>query len=432
MRILITGATGFLGRNLVRALDEDGHDLVLCSRKAPRKNGLWPGGATGRHDWHAIDFARVPRPEDWLELLRGVDVVINAVGIFSPSRRQSFAALHDKAPRALFAACEQAGVRRVIQISALGADETATSAYHLSKKRADDDLLRRDLEAVVLRPSLIIGGEGESWRFFKALSLLPVVPVIGNGAQPLQPVAVDDVVRAVRAAMTSKRAVGQRIDIVGGENTTLADYLKLLSRWLGSTQFRPLPVPYKLAGPMATAAGLIDRFPLNRAAVSMLSEARYHNAEQCHSRLCFTPAGVTGFLQQHPPPYEERLAARHYFLRPLLRLSLGVMWIMAGIVSLFFYPRALSLELLAKLGLEGGAGLAALYGAAVLDIALGLALLIRFEVRRVALVQITLILGYTLALTIAQPSLWADPFGSLVKNFPVLVATMIMIGWERE
>ncbi|MCV5949169.1 NAD(P)H-binding protein, partial [Escherichia coli] len=90
--------------------------------------------------------------------LAGVDAVVNAAGLFRQTRTARFADVHVRGPCALFTACAKAGVARVVQISALGADEAARSAYHLSKKEADDFLLRLPLaSAAVAQPSLVYG-----------------------------------------------------------------------------------------------------------------------------------------------------------------------------------------------------------------------------------------------------------------------------------
>lgn len=427
MRILVTGATGFVGRQIVKALNIEGHDLVLTSRR-----GHKPDDRADAPVWRTIDFAKAHSPDDWREIVEDIDVVINAVGIFTPSGSQTFAALHDKAPCALFSASQKAGVRRIIQISALGTDEQATSPYHLSKKCADDYLAGLDVEAIILRPSLIIGGEGVSWHFFKALALLPFVPVIGDGAQPLQPVTINDVTRAVVVAIQRKTAVGCRINLVGSETMPQETYLRALACWMGRSKIVALHIPYALAGHLAAIGWLFDKFPLNRSAVSMLKEARVYDGKDCQTKLGFSPTGVSAFLQRNLPGDDEIAGARQYFLRGLLRLALGFMWIMAGIVSIFFHPQEQSLSLLASLGLTGVTGIVALYGAALLDVLLGIGLLARFHVRKLALFQVGLITLYTLALTWAMPSLWSDPFGALAKNIPIIVATIIMMNWEKE
>lgn len=109
MKILLTGGSGFIGRNLGAALAAKGHIVLTASRG----NGF--------------NFAHMLTENEWLPHLQGVDAVINSVGIIGECRDQRFDTLHTHAPVALFRACRLAGVRRLVQISALGADETAFS-----------------------------------------------------------------------------------------------------------------------------------------------------------------------------------------------------------------------------------------------------------------------------------------------------------------
>lgn len=151
MNVFVLGATGFVGRAAAAALRAHGHAVLGSS----------------------IRFERALRPDDWLDAVRGIDAVVNAVGIFRERGAQTFGALHDAAPRALFEACEKAGVQRVVQVSALGADQGAGSAFHLSKKRADDFLAARALQWSIVQPSLVFGEGGASARFFTLLACLP-------------------------------------------------------------------------------------------------------------------------------------------------------------------------------------------------------------------------------------------------------------------
>ena len=120
MQILVTGASGFIGSHIVQALNNAGHTVTVCVRDSKAVQQCWP-------ELHIVqaDFAKDHDESDWLPRLTGIDIVINAVGIIHESGKQTFAALHTQAPCALFRACKKAGVKRVIQISALGADKTA-------------------------------------------------------------------------------------------------------------------------------------------------------------------------------------------------------------------------------------------------------------------------------------------------------------------
>jgi len=228
VNILLTGANGFIGRNITSALAAAGHQVVPASRSS------------------GIDFSRMRTPADWLPHLERVDAVINSVGIIGESGRQRFRPLHTLAPSALFRACAEAGVRRVLQISALGADETAFSAYHLSKRAADDCLRSLDLDWFVLRPSLIYGHGGKSADLFMRLARLPLIPVIGDGQQALQPVHISDVVATVMRSLTASEA-RQTLDIVGSETIVFAKWLQAMRQAQGLQRTGLIHIPWPLA-----------------------------------------------------------------------------------------------------------------------------------------------------------------------------------------
>lgn len=228
MRILLTGANGFIGSNLARALVDAGHQVKPASRS------------------HGIDFCRMGAPADWLPHLEEVDAVINSVGIIGEKGSQRFVPLHTTAPSALFHACSLMGIRRVIQISALGADETAFSQYHLSKRAADDCLRSLDLDWFVLRPSLIYGKGGKSAKLFMRLASLPLIPVIGDGRQGVQPVHISDVVETVVKSLTSN-GCRQTLDILGKETISFADWLQWMRRAQGLPQAGLLHIPFRWA-----------------------------------------------------------------------------------------------------------------------------------------------------------------------------------------
>jgi uncharacterized protein YbjT (DUF2867 family) len=275
MNILLTGASGFVGRNIAYALTAAGHSVAPASRG----NG--------------IDFCRMLTPKDWLAHLRGVDAVINSVGIIGESGAQRFEPLHTLAPSALFRACSQARVRRVLQISALGADHTAFSAYHLSKRAADDCLRGLDIDWFVLRPSLIYGLGGASARLFMALARLPLVPVIGSGRQMIQPVHISDVAATVVRSLTSPQP-RQTLDIVGAETMTFADWLQTMRRAQGLRPAPLLRVPFKLAL-LATHAGRCLSPMLQPENLRMLQTGHWAD-----------PQPLIRFLGRPPLPVESR------------------------------------------------------------------------------------------------------------------------------
>lgn len=231
MKILVTGASGFIGGNLVRALTAAGHVVNGLSR------------STG------ANFSALRQVEDWLPYLQGVDAVINAVGIIGQTRSQRFEVVHTQAPQALFQACAKMGIKRVVQISALGADEHAAVPYHLSKRAADDYLRSLDLDWWVLRPSLVYGKGGASSGVFMQLARSPLIPLVGDGQQKVQPVHISDLVAAVQACLVAQPA-RRTLDVVGPEEFTFAQWLQQMraAQGLGRGHFVRVPLWIALLG----------------------------------------------------------------------------------------------------------------------------------------------------------------------------------------
>jgi uncharacterized protein YbjT (DUF2867 family) len=426
MRILVVGATGYLGRQVVRALAGAGHEVVAGVRDEAAAARLLPGRETVLIDFAGADLALLG------ERLRTVDVVVNAVGIFQERAEQGFDEVHASGAIRLFEACAAAGVRRVVQISALGSDALADSRYHRSKAAADDALARLAVEWVVVRPSLVIGEEGASWRLFGALSLLPFIPS-GSDDLVLQPVAIDDLCRAVVAAVTSAEAQGRVIDLVSPAPLSLRAYLDRIGDTMGRRPRRRLSLPWPLLRALARLAWLKPGLPMSPEALRMLQGATTtYDVEPCRQALGFTPQPVSEFLAATPPSRRERLAARLYFAAPIVRVVLASMWLWSGIVSLGLYPVDDSLALLAQTGIAGPLAYPVLVAAAACDIALGVWVLLTRSPGRAALAQAALILSYTLILTVFTPALWLHPFGPVMKNVPILALISLWRVLEEE
>lgn len=425
MRILLTGASGFIGRHLQSALLAEGHEIVCVSRHAPKQ-------ANGRLSYLHADFSQDTDKSVWLARLRDVDVVINAVGIFKEKGGQTFSALHTAAPCALFAACADSDtVRLVIQVSALGADQQAETPYHLSKKAADDFLAGLPLRAFIVQPSLVYGKEGHSARLFKTLASMPFTLRFGSAAQLVQPVHVDDVAAAIAALVRQPLPVAaegrtaRRITLVGPEPLPFTDYLATLRAGLGLGRLRTLRLPGLLARLAASLRiGLFDRDTLR-----MLDRGNSADPAMTARLLGHAPRHPATFIDD---PGAESAQAKLGWLLPILRHAIAFVWIATAIVSAFFYPASLSYELLERSGVPAAYAPLMLYGASAFDLLLGLGILLLPHRRMLWLAQLGLIGFYTVVIAIKLPEFLVHPYGPLTKNLPMLAAIWLLYELEEK
>jgi len=429
MKLLVAGASGLLGSHLRHALRTRGHEVIGVARHSPGGDG----------SWLALDLAHA-RQEDWTQVLAGVDCVVNCVGIFRESPGQSFEALHHRGPARLFDACVEAGVRRVVQISALGADEHAVTEYHLSKRAADEHLLRLPLDAVVAQPSLVFAPDGSSAKSMLTWASLPVVPLPAGGQQTIQPIALDDLTNSLVALATGEANAAwgnRRVPLVGPVPISLAHYLAVLRQGIGLQRSLTVNVPgwaMRIAASTGDHLGRwIPSLMLDSASWQMLQQGNQADPAQVTELLGGPPLDASRFVDAKEA-LTMRTRALLGWLLPLARVSLALVWIVTAVVSAFVFPVAESLDLLARSGLPEPWRLASLYAAALLDMVLGLATLGPPKGQRwrpwLWRTQAALILFYTGVITLRLPEFWAHPYGPLLKNLPMLALIAFVASFE--
>lgn len=427
MNVLLTGATGFIGNSVLRALLRRGHRIFACCRNPDRLLFDNPDLTTLR-----IDFASAAGMEQWLPHLDGIDAIVNCVGIIAEHGPQTFKQLHALAPIALFEAGAQASVKKIVQISALGADASAASAYHLSKKAADDALRSLPLDWFVLQPSIVYGDGAQSTALFHALAALPVHLLPDGGRQLLQPIHVDDVAAAVCRCLDPDVGGQKTLALVGPQPIAYVDLLRNLRHRLRKPPAFRVSVPYCYALIAAGFGKCLGEPILSRDNVAMLSRGNSADSGPLTALLGRPPRGMDAELFEKPASQAERWQAGLYFLKPLLRFAIALVWLWSGITSLFFYPHLLSYQLLADTGITGGAAPLTLYGLAAMDIVLGLATLSRFRPSTSMLWQFWIVLAYTLVVSFRLPEFVFHPFGPLLKNIPFLLSLLVYRQLEGE
>jgi uncharacterized protein YbjT (DUF2867 family) len=274
MNILILGRTGFVGRNIAQALRAAGHTVV---------------------DRPRVDFARATHPDDWKAHLVGVDGVVNAVGVLRDTRKRPLWPTHAGAPKALFDACAAAGVRRVVQISALGVANSPTQ-YAQSKLAADTHLLGMAQAlphgVAVLRPSVVVGVGGASTALFANLAKLPVLPMLSQmAAGEVQPLAVSDLAEAVRACIDSQAHQGV-FYLAGPQVYTLKE---LVAHWRAAQGKAPawvIPMPDFVGRWSARAGDLLPFSPWFSESLQMLASPNTSDSGDLARLLNRTPRSV--------------------------------------------------------------------------------------------------------------------------------------------
>ena len=418
MKILLTGATGFIGQSVLSALLARGDTVLACGRRA---NGLLV--SSPQLIPVALDFSRCLSVEDWLPHLSGVDAVINCVGIIAETGTQRFSVLHHLAPAALFKAAELAGVKKVIQISALGADEQATTNYHLSKKAADDVLRGLNLDWFVLQPSVVYGAAAQSSALLHALSALPVQCLPDGGKQLLQPIDVQDVVATVCACLLSTSGK-KTLALVGQDAVSYADLLQGFRRRLGKSPALSVSVPLVWLERLTSLSKVFNEPILSKDNIAMLSRGNSADSSALSAFLQHTPHSVQELLNT-PATTAERWYADLYFFKLLLCWVIAFVWLWSGVTSLFFYPHSDSYALLAKTGVTGNFASVMLYGLAIMDIGFAVLTLLRYRVGLVMMLQVSVVLVYSIVVAFCLPEFLVHPFGALLKNLPFLLCLLM-------
>jgi uncharacterized protein YbjT (DUF2867 family) len=254
--VTVFGGTGFLGRQVVRALLKRGWRVRAAVRRPDLAGHLQPLGMVGwvqpvqanlRYRW-SVDRA-----------VTDADAVINLVAILRESGRQRFDAIHSFGARAVAEAARGANVNRMIHVSAIGADPDSPSAYARSKAAGEAAVLETRPDAVVFRPSIMFGSDDHFFNRFASLArVLPVFPVFGGGHTRFQPVFVGDVARAIVDAVEGQAKLGTVYELGGPEVKTFRQCLELM---LHAIERRRLlvPVPWSLATALASVLQVLPK-----------------------------------------------------------------------------------------------------------------------------------------------------------------------------
>jgi len=248
--ITVFGASGFIGRYVVRALAKAGYRVRCAVRRPHIAHELKPMGVVGQIQ---LMQANLRDPDSVARAVEGAHGVVNLVGILYESGRQTFAGLQSRGAQTVAEAAAAAGVERLVHISAIGADENSSSRYGRTKALGEKAVLEAFPAATILRPSIVFGVEDEFFNKFADMArLAPALPLIGGGKTRFQPVFVGDVAECALNALQQPDAAG-RVYELGGPN--VYSFKALMQYILKVTHRRRLLVP--VPWPAASGLGLV-------------------------------------------------------------------------------------------------------------------------------------------------------------------------------
>jgi hypothetical protein len=319
----------------------------------------------------------------------------------------------------------------VVQISAIGAEAGGPTPFARTKAQADAYLAGLDLDWVILRPGLVLGPavHGGS-AILRGVAGLPFGMPLIVGDSRILVVSVDDLAATVAIALKPGTPARISWDVCHPQPVMLAELVTATRRWLG---FPPRPVvrvPGWAAGivrRIADALGWLGwRSPVRTTAVRQLTAGMHADPAPWIAATGIKPKSLDDILAAQPASVQDRWHARLYFVKPLAIGALAVYWILTGLLALG--PGwTEGLALLSPLALPWEPAAFVLIAGALLDIALGAALLVRSLARPVLLIMLIVCIPYLAAATAIDPTLWLDPLGRLMKTFVVMLATVFTL-----
>lgn len=294
MKIFISGGTGFIGGHLRKALLARGHKLRLLVHR--RSEGVEQGVEQVEGD--------VTIPATFAKSLEGCDATINLVGIIRefPGRGMTFERLHVEATRNIVEAAKAAGIRRHLQMSALGSRPDAVSAYHKSKYCAEQIVRVSGLEFTIFRPSIVFGPKDDFVnKLARYIRTYPAIPVIGNGKYRLQPISADDVAKCYALALELPETVGRTFELCGPDRLPYNELLDTIGRVLGKQRVSKLPNPLCIMKLVVPLLQWLPFFPITMDQILMLVEENICD-EKWRETFGFEPerfeTGIAKYLHQ--------------------------------------------------------------------------------------------------------------------------------------
>jgi uncharacterized protein YbjT (DUF2867 family) len=258
--VTIFGGSGFLGRHIVQRLAQAGYRLRVLTRRPSLANYLMPSGKSGQI---VLMRGDIRNEKDVAAAVAGAEIVINLVGILKQSGGRTFEAMHAEGAAAVARAAAKAGAKRLIHVSAIGADKNARSLYARSKAEGETQVRQAFPGATILRPSIVFGpGDGFFNKFAGLMRLSKLVfPLFGGGKTKFQPVFVGDVADALAHALADDRTLAKTYELGGPAVYSLKEILEQVAR-VTERKRMLIPIPFFILDLVAAFTGWLPFAPV--------------------------------------------------------------------------------------------------------------------------------------------------------------------------
>ena len=291
MLVLVTGATGFLGRRVVRQLQEHGHD-VRCLVHTPGRERSLPERTVDVHYGSVLDLDALS------ELLYDVGAVIHLVATIRQVKGATYEQINRQGVANMVAAARDNGVKHFIQVSAIGATGDPAYAYLYSKWRGEQEVVSGGVPYTIIRSSLMFGeGDGFLNPLAGLTRVFPVVPVVGSGRNRFQPIAVEDAGRCIVSAVDRGDLKGKIIEIGGPQQLSYNEIMAVVARTMGKRRLR-IHLPMWLG---YLAAAVLRRFQARPLATAdqlrMLTIRNVAERGTVEQTFGFTPRTLEGNIE---------------------------------------------------------------------------------------------------------------------------------------
>ena len=299
-RTAVLGGSGFIGRYVVKRLAARGELVPVGCRNAEEAKFLKPMGDVGQ-----VEPVNVAIDDEVMmpAFLAGSGAAVNCVGILRESGWQTFERVHHTGPARLARLARDAGVERLVHVSAIGADSRSASAYARTKAAGEAAVRDAFPTVTILRPSVVVGPEDQFFNRFAAMAvILPALPLIGGGETRFQPVYVGDVADAIVKCLDDPATAGRTYELGGPKIYTFRELLELLLREIRRKRWF-VDLPFGLAELQARVMSILPNPPLTPDQVLLLKGDNIVSPGALNlSSLGITPTPVEAIL----PTYLDR------------------------------------------------------------------------------------------------------------------------------